>query len=172
MTGSILTTLAALFLVQPHQPSRVQAGKEDASPLAITLQRMDVDLRVPTGFDGVYQISRADAFGRGQAMFMRVDGAVNAVFPRSVYSPSPMGTVIEVPPGTVFWIGPVPTAPAPLLRPVSDTFMDLSDSLLMTEEGTDFAVARPGVSRVNSLISDESYRRRRIEVLMNRACGG
>jgi hypothetical protein len=66
---------------------------------------MPVDLRIPTGFEGVYQFERPGPLGQPETMYMRANGSLTAVFPRSVYVTAPNGLVPEIPAGTVFVIG-------------------------------------------------------------------
>ncbi|MBX3375771.1 MAG: hypothetical protein KF678_02055 [Phycisphaeraceae bacterium] len=145
------------------QPVPVEPGKEDVNPHALTMRRIELDLRKPVDFDNLYQISKADAFGRGQRLFMRIDGGVTAVFPRSVYSGAVSGGVPEIPPGTVFWIG-VPPVEVETLPPMpGDTFLHLSVA-------NDPPVQPTSTVTVNSIVTDEAYRQRRVAALLERAC--
>jgi len=159
--GVLVGVLAIPALAQDGQPQQIDPGYGDASPGAISLRRLDLDLRMPTAFQDVYKISTIDAFGVSRNTFMRTDGAVTAIFPRSVYLPSPMGSVPDVPPGTVFHIGPLPQASGPV-RFASSTFLDFSVNSAPLPEPV---LARPVVG-VGSLITDELYRQRRIEALL------
>lgn len=141
---------------------QVDPGREDASPIGVTTRKLQVDQRVPTDFGGVYQLSKVDAFGRGQSTFMRVQGAIYAVFPRSVYIATAQGTVADVPPGTVFWIGRYPEPPPP--RVESDIFLRLDAPEMQVPSFTQRVVP-------NSLITDEPYRWRRIGALLDMASG-
>lgn len=150
------------------QPTRIDPGHADTSPTGISLLRLDIDQRIPTGFENVYQIQRPDAFGRGQTLFMRVDGAVMAIFPRSVYTPTPGGLVPEIPAGTVFQIGPIPAPIAPAApRRLPSNYID---NAIHPEQEEAVAIAwasqRPTSSQ--SLITNEAYRRQRIAALLNR----
>jgi hypothetical protein len=99
---------------------------EDVSPLAVSLRSFQTDLRQPSGFESVY---RAPDDGTGRERLMRIDGALAATFPQSVYAPlyvrerfmvflqrdRKIGDVPTVPAGTVFHIG-LPEPP-PAERP-------------------------------------------------------
>lgn len=84
---------------------RVDAGVADVGPLGTSQRQMPVDLRVPTGFEGVYAFERPGPLGKPETMYMRANGSLAAVFPRSVYVASPGGLVPAIPAGTVFIIG-------------------------------------------------------------------
>jgi hypothetical protein len=159
--GVLMGMLVEAAAAQVGQPVRVDPGHGDTSPNAISLKRMDLDLRQPSGFQHVYQISSIDAFGAKQTTFMRMDGAVTAVFPRSVYLPTAAGLLPDIPPGTVFHIGPLPEPPRAGTY-VSSTFLDLS----VKSEQEVLTMPAPAIVGVGSLISDEAYRHRRIEALM------
>lgn len=88
---------------------RVDEGVSDRDPLVASLKIPITDLRVPTGFEGVYQAASAE----GHDVFVRRSGAIWAVFPRGVYSRSEGRTLVGMPPGMSFSIG-VPRS----LRPV------------------------------------------------------
>ena len=158
----VILAAAASSVCSGQPPAKVDPGTSDVSPNAASLRRMEVDLRRPTGFDGVYQLSKVDAFGRGQNMFMRIDGGVTAIFPRSVYVPTAAGLVPQIPPGTVFQIGPLPQ-PAAASGHISQNHMD---TRLRVPEGTDEPPVIRDVPVSRSLISNEVYRRRRLESLL------
>jgi hypothetical protein len=143
-------------------PVRIDPGHGDTSINAISLRKLDLDLRQPAGFQHVYQISTIDAFGAKQSTFMRIDGAVAAVFPRSVYLPAAGVLMPDIPPGTVFHIGGVPNTTPPDRRQAS-TFLDLSAAA-----GPDPVDAPPVVS-MGSMFTDERYRQRRLDALMTYA---
>lgn len=85
---------------------RVDEGLSDRDPLVASLRIPIADLRVPSGFEGVYQ---AEVAG-GREVFVRRSGAVWATFPRGVYSRNSKGkTLVDMPPGMSFSIG-VPAA--------------------------------------------------------------
>ncbi len=76
---------------------------EDVSPLAVSLRESRPSLRQPADFGRVYR------FQDDSNRLARAQGALYAVFPRSVYASDKDGNVFPVvPPGTVFFIGPPP----------------------------------------------------------------
>ncbi len=90
----------------------VEQTIEDIGPLGQSHRILPEDLRLPTGFERVYRVpGSADQFrfnanqGHTDDMLMRINGALRAVFPRSVYIPTRRGLKTDVPPGTVFHIG-------------------------------------------------------------------
>lgn len=160
----VATTLASVCLAQ--QPKKVDPGTTDASSAAVSLRRMDVDLRRPTGFENVYLFQGADIFGRGQSMFMRIDGGVTAMFPRSVYVPTRLGMLPEIPPGTIFYIGALPPGPRDPASHISPTFLNTSLSMRSSPAPESLPAIRE-VPIARSLISNEVYRRHRIEALLS-----
>ncbi len=110
-TAILHTLILTALLAQPEQPSQprlVDQGFEDAGPLTTSLKLTPVDLRQPTGFDRVYEVKiPVGPYGQGgtKSVYVRSSGGLNAVFPQSVYTPTPYGVVAELPPGTVFHIG-------------------------------------------------------------------
>jgi hypothetical protein len=150
------------------QPVQIDPGHTDVSPNAISLRHLSVDLRVPAGFDHVYQFSTMDAFGHSQTMFMRKDGDVTAIFPRSIYISGPGGLIPEIPPGTVFHIG---YRPAPIqLRHATHLASNYIDTAIHPEQEAQeqgrWASLPPRSTQ--SMITDEFFRRRRVAELLNR----
>lgn len=106
----------------PLRPTfkRVEQGVSDTGPLRVGMRDVGVDLIVPTGFRDVFEIQPGGPapFGRPGAgsfpgsprQFARINGAVTAVFPRSIYTPTDDGVVAEIPPGTIFYVGGVPSS--------------------------------------------------------------
>lgn len=107
---------------------------EDTGPLGVSLRQLRPDLRTPLDFDRVYQIQPAHPNGPDQ--FTRISGAIAAVFPRSQYTTTRNGVRIDVPAGTVFYIGgpPVPAASSlpPTHRPSEAT--SLADNRVAESE--------------------------------------
>ncbi|TVS08141.1 MAG: hypothetical protein EA423_02170 [Phycisphaerales bacterium] len=82
-------------------------GTQDAAPLRRDMLVQPRDLRLPIGFDSVYR-------DRNQSgVYYRIGGGITARFPRSVYYSTPFGTITDIPPGTVFLIGPPPGSEDP-----------------------------------------------------------
>lgn len=77
-------------------------GTTDTGPLARSTMMEPVDLRRPAGFNQVFLLQTDDRTGND--LFARADGAVTALFSRSVYE----RTGARIPPGTQFVIGDVP----------------------------------------------------------------
>lgn len=82
-------------------PERVDAGTGDVGPLSESLRVLPLDLRVSDGFENVYRVTGPD----GQERFMRREGALTAVFPRSDYVMTEFGPYAVIPAGTWFMIG-------------------------------------------------------------------
>lgn len=183
----------------PWQPGRkIEPGSEDAAPLKIQRLEPRIDLRVPTGFDGVYQINKADIFGRpqipgapGDSLYMRMDGGLMAVFPRSVYRETSRGGLVpQIPPGTVFYLGGLPSGlvgagkvqdsqgkagpTAPMRTPPDAASPTDPDAVPFALSGIgvpqDSArFLRPGTI---TIWKDETYRRRRLDTLLSRLAEG
>jgi hypothetical protein len=97
----LATAPAAAQLAVPLEP--VDQMIEDVSVLSTSLREIEPGLRRPNDFSRVYR-----ARGRGDR-FMRVQGALFAEFPESVYGTTREGeTLALVPDGTTFYIGPPP----------------------------------------------------------------
>ena len=86
----------------------VEQGIEDVEPAAVSLRVPWVDLREPLGFDEVWQGLWSDPFLGEREVFMRSSGAITAVFPRSSYVQTEEGTLVEIPAGTIFYLGRPP----------------------------------------------------------------
>jgi len=82
---------------------RVDPGRADVGPSSISQRVISRDPRSPSGFEYVYRIER----GRYAGRFARANGAVTAVFPRSVYSQVDGTLIPRVPPGTTYVVGPI-----------------------------------------------------------------
>jgi hypothetical protein len=78
----------------------VDPAVEDTGPLSHSLRDFRTDFRGPLGFEKIYRVP-----GYEDDLFMRVDGAIYAVFPQSVYASSRSGPVPLIPNGTIFYIG-------------------------------------------------------------------
>jgi len=77
----------------------VEQGVADRGGIETSTRVLPVDLRLPTGFGVVYRSPEAD--GR----LMRGNGALFAVFPRSLYRRTGSGAIPLVPSGVVYSIG-------------------------------------------------------------------
>ncbi len=77
----------------------LDAGFEDRGGLQVSTRVVAPDLRLPLGFQRVYAIPGDPKH------FTRGDGAIFAVFPRSVYRPASGGGQPMLPPSTVFQFG-------------------------------------------------------------------
>ncbi|MEM7227353.1 MAG: hypothetical protein AAF432_00915 [Planctomycetota bacterium] len=137
LTPIILTMACVASLATASDPTEptyirpIEQGIGDVGPGATSLRLLETGLQLPSGFSDVYE-SPID----GQ--FMRVDGALHAVFPRSRYVETGRGQLIAtVPDGTVYYIGrPEATESdeTDIERPAPPTLLDFRVS-----------AARPGI---------------------------
>lgn len=176
LAGS-LAAPAALAQDEVDLLERVEAGVADTSPLGESLRLAPLDLRSPLGFDAVYRVRGSN----GEDLFARASGGLIAVFPVSIYAPGTRAP--EIPPGTVFYIGGLPSTflsqqpSVELVAPIGGVTsgplgvgVDLSASPGESASGrrADAADARAaagvrGAARVPwSIWSSDEYRRRRI----------
>lgn len=87
----------------------VDAGVADRSPLAVSQRVVPTDLRAPSAFDRVYRLDGGmQPAGQQRTYYARKQGALTAVFPQSQYFDTSIGSIPEVPAGTVFYIGGLP----------------------------------------------------------------
>jgi len=169
----------------------LEPGLEDVGPLGRSERFPRVDLRLPTRFERVYRMNSAP--GAGEDRFVRMNGAVAAVFPRSTYFISEeTGLMPTVPPGTVFQIGADPgvllgpagaggqrqaRGPAPVTESLRAgrvergvTGRPSAESAAGGLGSSPGSAARPGrVHTHPSIWVDESYRVRRVSYLLRRA---
>lgn len=104
---------------------RVEQGFADVDSPALIRVDNWVDLRQEIGWESVFRLESKDRFGQTEVLFARRSGNVSAVFPRSVYTWTRRGPIIEVPPGTVFHIGDLEDlAGEPDTPPRAPTFVD------------------------------------------------
>lgn len=179
--GLVVALMSAPARAQPAGARPIEPAIGDAGPLSVNTRVMPKDPRHPLGFDRVYAITRTDAFGSGE-VFLRISGAVTAVFPRSSYVNTPRGPIAEIPAGTRFHIGPLPeeyssraAAPPPsLLR--SSLAMDLRAP--QTQPGDAARAVTPAESvlpppapvvGVASIWTNEEYRQARIGQILAQA---
>lgn len=171
------------------RPRPVEQGVADVDPLRTSLVvPLDRDLRTPSGWESVYPVRYRDASGQVREGFARASGGVVAIFPWSVYIPTRHGTIISVPPGTVFHLGPLPEVeaepsrapePKPGVRP--DTRPETGATVATPASGPALDAraalnapyrSPPEASEVPSLWTDEGYRVRRMSRLLSRAAAG
>ncbi len=149
---------------------RVESGVADAGPLSTSQRVLPVDLRAPTGFEGVYEFDRAGPWGTTETMFMRTSGGLSAVFPRSVYVPAPGGLVPEIPAGTVFVIGsPWASWGADRGRrgaPRSPLAVDMSVRQAPTPAPLVHPPAASAAYERRTIWNNETFRRQRVEQLL------
>ena len=135
----------------------VDQGIEDTDPLRRSLRVLPEDLRQPTGFGHAYRVQG------DPNMFMRRDGGLTAVFPHSTYQRVPGGISADIPAGTTFYIGQAPWE-VDRARP----------GLLPGEIDLRVPPGPPTKSVVpyepRTILTDEAFRRRRVEVLLRAAC--
>ena len=86
----------------PGEP--IDPGIEDRGPLSESLRIIQPGLEQPHQFEKIYRI-----IGPEGEMLMRGSGGLYAVFPRSEYVLTRKGPLAKVPPGTVFYIGALPS---------------------------------------------------------------
>jgi hypothetical protein len=89
----------------------IDPGHSDVGPLGTSTRSIPVDMRSPTGFDGVFRVP-GSAAGVGtidvpDERYARVSGGLAAVFPRSSYVDGKKGRYAMVPAGTIYYIGGV-----------------------------------------------------------------
>ena len=133
LVGAVLLAVAASAFGQstdpfaPADPVRLDEGRGDVGPLSRSLRTPAIDLREPSGFEHVYRVPASAPYPwvyAGSAGAQRLeqlerrDGALRAVFDRSVYRNTRRGAVAEIPAGTVFRIGPEPRWPMLPTAPV------------------------------------------------------
>lgn len=140
------------FGVPASRFSKVEQTVGDVDPLGVSIRNLQTDLRQPMGFRDVFRIqgSSRDAAGwgipnpTGGDLFARMDGAITAVFPQSVYINTRNGMVPLVPPGTVFFIGALPFDRFGAATCESPTSPDWVDTRVDTRVGTAPAVPAAG----------------------------
>ena len=93
-----ITTLTLSALVTQPEVRVIEQGIDDVSPIAHSTRLAPKDLRLPSDFEKVYEITTPD----GKTVYARIDRGIAAVFTRSEYSRSGQALI---PPNTVFHIG-------------------------------------------------------------------
>ena len=94
-----LAITSLVFLAAQPELRPVDEGFEDVSPLAAPTFVEPIDLRKPSGFDRVYEITTPS----GEKAFVRIDNGLVAIFKRSDYAAGSGDAFI--PPNTRFHIG-------------------------------------------------------------------
>lgn len=84
---------------QPTSLTPVEQSVADVSPLSASLRQLEPDFSVPQRFDRVY--TSPDFPG----MYLRINGALTAVFPQSEYVQSGDGMTPILPRNTEYFIG-------------------------------------------------------------------
>ncbi|MBL9030504.1 MAG: hypothetical protein JNM80_02185 [Phycisphaerae bacterium] len=164
--GLILTCAAPRSSVAQPPPGAtpIEPGRGDANPQAAGGRNVPTDLRQPTGFSTVYRLQTEDA-----AVFLRIDGGMKAVFPRSVYTSSGGGGLVpSIPPGTVFYPGELPASmrpsPRPRQRPEYAIDTSLAPPTFGADDGRPLSIGAPRTSW-----TDETVRVRRVAALLDLA---
>lgn len=104
----LLLIACVLLSGEPDALREITPGGRDVGPMSRATPVRRVDMRLTDGFRSLFETP--------DGQFVRVQGAVHAVFPRSVYQ----GGQAVVPPGTVFYIGLPPWAQS-AVPPPDDT---------------------------------------------------
>lgn len=138
----------------------VEQMVEDMSLLATSLRSLQSGLQRPSGFEGVFRVPEDTNNPGSLARLMRIDGAVAATFPQSVYMgvylrerrgiverTTKIGDLPLVPPGTVFRIGLPEVSEATPPRPRPETAID-PQLAAQRVEAQPFAEATNGNRRV------------------------
>lgn len=182
MTHVALMT-ALLLLTPAIQPELrpVQEGFEDVSPLAASSRLEPIDLRRPTGFEQVYEITTPT----GEKAFVRIDNGLVAIFDRSDYLAGTNQAFI--PPNTRFHIGThdltsrtdptieTTTASGRIDRRVSRRVSNRAGGpqtpALAPQEASEPEARTPvtGVPGPPSIVTNEIYRRIRLTQLLQNA---
>lgn len=169
--AAVMTAAAVLAADPPLEP--IDARREDVGPLRSSLRALEPGLAQPSGFDRVYRAP-------GGAGFMRIQGGLFALFPRSLYAG---GSVPLIPPGTVFHIGAPPVTPRPAPdprtdapradapRPLAPRILNPADGQLIAAAGVAPSHAEPAEPPTSdiTIANDPAFRARRIRDLVLRA---
>ncbi len=176
----------------PVAQDAVEPGVQDVGPLSESLRRVEPGLHDP-GFERVYRLeagAAAPGAPRPPARYMRVQGALHAVFPESVYVRDREGRrVAVVPANTVFMIGepPEPAAPPPRryrervdlqvgpdARPgpiaaAGDTLRPAAPALRELAARSDPRPAAEAGEDLPRIAADAAYRAERLSALLHQA---
>ena len=151
----------------------LDARVEDVSILSASLRVESAGLAMPSGFDDVYRVPG------DSGKLMRVNGALFAVFDQSVYQSYQGRSYPDVPPSTVFHIGP----PFPDLSKGSFVQVpEVEATVVSSTNRAGFGYVAPATNdsstvtstawpRGHSLprfVADDEYRARRLAELVER----
>lgn len=175
----------AILLARPgfaqSPPEAIEPNVGDTGPLSLSLRKLSVDLKRPSNFERLFQVP-----GDGDS-YMRSNGALHAVFPRSVYgrfrTRRGRTTRAVVPDGTVFYIGDPPTherperPPAEVEQrnsPIGHKVSEGPISLAVPVPAEGYVKLHPTRRRVmpslpSTICTDETYRTSRLHALMRQA---
>lgn len=191
-SGLLLCAGAAMLGAAQPRPAPpsftpVDPGVVDMASNAVSLRIIQIDQRIPTGFDQVYRVSPSTALGaRGERpIFARKSGALTALFPRAEYKSVGGGLLAPViPPGTRFLIGESEFVPNPVSSHVSSSAVDRrsansarrsADSSARPAAAEPPAVRPPptesSAAEPAGMLTDERYRVRRVRELLDLAAG-
>lgn len=152
----------------------LDARVEDVSILSASLRVESSGLAKPSGFDAVYRVPG------DSGKLMRVNGALFAVFDQSVYQSYQGRSYVDVPPSTVFHIGPPlegfagskvgsePAASTELIESRQPRAGFGYVAPVSSRGHVGYADSRPSSEGLPQLISDPEYRARRLAELVNR----
>jgi hypothetical protein len=173
--ASMATAAAA---VQPESIKPVTPGTCDVSPLAEPLHLEPISLEIDSDFRRLYEARDSRGlFGQcGEPIYIRMSGAIKALFPRSSYIEAPGGELPTVPNNTIWHIGELPremlmapqeTEPWPLKvdRSASRSATGANRTLRHTTPRHDPVTGTP----TGSIWTAPSYRERRLCALLDRA---
>ncbi len=170
--ASLVSALLAFAAPASGQELRtVDQTIADISALAASLREIEPGLLRPNDFGNLYRLP--------DEQLMRAQGGLYAVFPQSVYSTDEEGHLLTaVPPGTTFYIGPPPSASAPVAS-VGGSFERRLDLRIAPRRVDGAATANqrlaprltapPPPRDASSIVVDPDYRADRVRALMRYA---
>ncbi|MFG0258437.1 MAG: hypothetical protein ACF8GE_11090 [Phycisphaerales bacterium JB043] len=165
MLALACASAVTLASASAQQLRPVEAGVDDIGTLRTSGRVQMHDLRVASDFDRVYQLDD------GTRRYVRIHGAIRAVFPRSSYDLR-RGTP-TVPAGTIFYLGApdawsIAQETNPILRPGRlNARHDSRVSSRVDGRVTGRAPSQMVGGRSRSTVwSDEAYRQRRMGELL------
>lgn len=176
LAGVLTCAGGAVAQVSYDDLQQIEDGTADLGPLGTSSMVMPLQLQQPNDFSSIFQLPGRD----GSSQFVRFAGGTAAVFPRSVYLPTPEGYLPDIPPGTIFYVDGLPQD---LYGPVSEPSRPASPYQVSYryETGVSTRVSsRPGSVPSDemalsgragppSIWSGEEHRRHRVTQLVRRA---